>query len=283
MVRSSRSWSSRTTRGSSVCSFIRNCALAPRDRIHCSPASSLQRRQPSVARRRPRLAGRWSKPRIDMVRGFPRDALFLIAGPCVLEDDNLNLRVGEALARLADRVPGGVYYKASFDKANRSNAAAHRGPGLDEGLEKLARVRSATGLRILTDVHLPEQCTPVAQVVDVLQIPAFLCRQTDLLEAAGATGKAVNVKKGQWMAPEAMKGAVDKIQQSRPPAPSPSTAGSTSRATNQEATVAVTERGSFFGYGDLVVDMRSMTRMKAATGCPVVFDGTHSVQRPGLG
>src|SRR4026207_2408164 len=146
-----------------------------------------------------------------MVGGFPRNALFLIAGPCVLEDDNLNLRVGEALARLADRVPGGVFYKASFDKANRSNASAPGGPGMDEGLEKLARVRSATGLRLLTDVHLPEQCAPVAEVVDVLQIPAFLCRQTDLLEAAGATGTAGNVKKGQWMAPEAMRGAVQKV------------------------------------------------------------------------
>jgi 2-dehydro-3-deoxyphosphooctonate aldolase (KDO 8-P synthase) len=205
--------------------------------------------------------------------GFPRDALFLIAGPCVLEDDNLNLRVGEALARLADRLSGGVFYKASFDKANRSNAAAHRGPGMEEGLERLARVRSATGLRLLTDVHLPEQCAPVAEVVDVLQIPAFLCRQTDLLEAAGRTGKAVNIKKGQWMAPEAMRGAVDKVLQSRPQTPDP----------KPGSAVAVTERGSFFGYGDLAVDMRSIPRMRAATGCPVIFDGTHSVQRPGLG
>ena len=206
-----------------------------------------------------------------MVGGFPRDTLFLIAGPCVLEDDNLNLRVGEALARLADRVPGGVVYKASFDKANRSNVAAHRGPGLDEGLEKLARVRSATGLPVLTDVHLPEQCAPVAEVVDFLQIPAFLCRQTDLLVAAGGTNKPVNIKKGQWMAPEAMRGAVDKVKQSRPQAPGPT------------PSIAVTERGSFFGYGDLAVDMRSIPRMRSATGCPVIFDGTHSVQRPGLG
>ena len=139
---------------------------------------------------------------------FRRDALFLIAGPCVLEDDALNLRVAEHLARLAERVPGGIVFKASFDKANRSNAGAHRGPGLDEGLAALARVRAATGLPILTDVHLPDQCAPSAEVVDVLQIPAFLCRQTDLLIAAGATGKAVNVKKGQWMHPEGMRGAV---------------------------------------------------------------------------
>ena len=213
-----------------------------------------------------------------MVGGFPRDALFLIAGPCVLEDDTLNLRVGEALARLADSIPGGIVYKASFDKANRSNASAHRGPGMHEGLEKLARVRAKTGLRVLTDVHLPEQCEAVAQVVDVLQIPAFLCRQTDLLEAAGATGKPVNVKKGQWMAPEAMKGAVEKVHNARPQGPE-------SRVTSHEShsTVAVTERGSFFGYGDLAVDMRSIPRMRTATGCPVIFDGTHSVQRPGLG
>ena len=142
-----------------------------------------------------------------------RDALFLIAGPCVLESDTLNLRVGEHLARLAERVPGGIIFKASFDKANRSNATAHRGPGLDEGLAALERVRLATGLPILTDVHLPEQCAPAADVVDVLQIPAFLCRQTDLLVAAGRTGKAVNVKKGQWMHPEGMRGAVDKVRE----------------------------------------------------------------------
>ncbi|HEY5545845.1 MAG TPA: 3-deoxy-8-phosphooctulonate synthase [Gemmatimonadaceae bacterium] len=215
-----------------------------------------------------------------MFGGFPRDELFLIAGPCVLEDDSLNLKVGEALARLAEIIPGGVVYKASFDKANRSNATAHRGPGLHEGLERLARVRTATGLPLLTDVHLPEQCEPVAQVVDALQIPAFLCRQTDLLVAAGATGKAVNVKKGQWMAPEAMKGAVEKVKSARPEA-----RGQRPEAHSAEShsTVAVTERGSFFGYGDLAVDMRSIPRMRTATGCPVIFDGTHSVQRPGLG
>ena len=145
---------------------------------------------------------------------FPRDAFFLIAGPCQLEDDALNLRVAEHLARLAERIPGGVIFKASFDKANRSNPGAPRGPGLDAGLAALDRVRQATGLRILTDVHLPDQCRPAAQVADALQIPAFLCRQTDLLQAAGATGRAVNVKKGQWMQPEGMKGAVEKVRQS---------------------------------------------------------------------
>jgi 2-dehydro-3-deoxyphosphooctonate aldolase (KDO 8-P synthase) len=196
---------------------------------------------------------------------FPRDRFFLIAGPCVVEDDALNLRVGEALAALASGVPGGVTFKASFDKANRSNAGAARGPGMEAGLRALERVRTATGLPVLTDVHESEQCAAVGEVVDVLQIPAFLCRQTDLLVAAGATGKAVNVKKGQWMHPEGMRGAVHKVRGAGP------------------GDVAVTERGSFFGYGDLVVDMRAFARMRAACDCAVIFDATHSVQRPGMG
>ncbi len=203
---------------------------------------------------------------------FRTDALFLIAGPCVLEDDALNLRVGEHLARLADRIPGGVIFKASFDKANRSNAAAHRGPGLEDGLRALARVREATGLPVLTDVHLPDQCAATANVADVLQIPAFLCRQTDLLVAAGATGRAVNVKKGQWMHPEGMRGAVDKVRGARAP-----------HSPDSGDDVAVTERGTFFGYGDLVVDMRDFNRMRAACRAPVIFDATHSVQKPGQG
>ena len=208
---------------------------------------------------------------------FPRDRFFLIAGPCVLEDDALNLHVAERLAALAPLLPGGIVFKASFDKANRSNAAGHRGPGLAEGLVMLERVRTMTGLPLLTDVHLPDQCATVGRVVDVLQIPAFLCRQTDLLQAAGATGCAVNVKKGQWMHPEGMRGAVDKVIRARVEAggsPSPATAASS---------IAVTERGSFFGYGDLVVDMRAISRLQQATGAPVIFDATHSVQRPGLG
>lgn len=201
---------------------------------------------------------------------FPQDRLFLIAGPCQLEDDTLNLRVGEALARLAEHVPGGVIFKASFDKANRSNIDGVRGLGLDAGLEALARVRAATGLPILTDVHEASQCAAAGAVVDALQIPAFLCRQTDLLLAAGATGKSVNVKKGQWMHPEGMRGAVRKVE-----------AGAVLAATRAEC--AVTERGSFFGYGDLVVDMRNFARMREACDVPVIFDATHSVQRPGLG
>ncbi len=203
---------------------------------------------------------------------FHRDALFLIAGPCQLEDDALNLRVAEHLARLAEYVPGGIIYKASFDKANRSNPGGVRGPGLERGLEALARVRAASGLPVLTDVHLPEQCAPAAQVVDVLQIPAFLCRQTDLLVAAGATGKPVNVKKGQWLHPEGMRGALDKVR-----------AGHRDAGHAGACEVAATERGSFFGYGDLVVDFRATPRMRDACDAPVIFDATHSVQQPGRG
>ncbi len=223
---------------------------------------------------------------------FPRDALFLVAGPCVIERDEITLRVGEHLARLAERVPGGIIFKASFDKANRSNAGAPRGPGLDEGLLALERVRAATGLPVLTDVHLPEQCATVAAMVDVLQIPAFLCRQTDLLEAAGATGRPVNIKKGQWMHPEGMRGAVEKVREAAR-ANTLAAVGSLELSVASGITqggsdsplppVAVTERGTFFGYGDLVVDMRAFGRMRAATGAAVIFDATHSVQQPGRG
>ncbi len=208
---------------------------------------------------------------MSTVTHFPGDRLFLIAGPCQLEDDALNLRVGERLARLAEHMPGGIIFKASFDKANRSNVEGVRGPGLEQGLRALERVRAATGLPILTDVHEPAQCAMAAQVVDVLQIPAFLCRQTDLLAAAGATGRAVNVKKGQWMHPDGMRGAVRKVE-----------VGATlaGRAVGE---CAVTERGTFFGYGDLVVDMRSFARLRESCDVPVIFDGTHSVQRPGMG
>lgn len=199
---------------------------------------------------------------------FPRDRLFLIAGPCVIESDELNLRVADAVARLSSRVPGGVIFKASFDKANRSNRNAARGPGIDDGLRALEKVRSETGVRVITDVHLPDQCADVAEVVDALQIPAFLCRQTDLLEAAGRTGKPVNVKKGQWLQPEGMRGAVDKVREA---------------AGGRTPEVAVTERGTFFGYGDLVVDMRSFCRLADVCDAPVIFDATHSVQRPGQG
>ena len=200
---------------------------------------------------------------------FPADSFFLIAGPCVLESDALNLEVAARVARLKSLVPGPVIFKASFDKANRSRKSAQRGPGLNDGLAALARVRDASGLPLLTDVHEPDQCAQVASVVDCLQIPAFLCRQTDLLVAAGATGKAVNIKKGQWMSPDAMANSVDKVR------------GHGGDPAN--GNVAVTERGTFFGYGDLVVDMRSITRLRQSCSAPVIFDATHSVQKPGMG
>ena len=188
----------------------------------------------------------------------------LIAGPCLLEDDALNLRVARELARIAGALGLPVVFKASFDKANRSRSDAPRGPGLEEGLRLLERVRGETGLRVLTDIHEPWQAARAGDVADVLQIPAFLCRQTDLLEAAGATGRPVNVKKAQWMAPEEMAHAVHKVRSAGSPE------------------VVVTERGTFLGYGDLVVDMRSFARLRESCGAPAFFDGTHSVQRPGL-
>ena len=196
------------------------------------------------------------------------ESFFVIAGPCVLEDEKLNLLIGERLAQIAEEMSLPIIYKASFDKANRSKAGAVRGPGLEEGLRKLEKVRRTTGLPVLTDVHEAEQCAGAGEVCDVLQIPAFLSRQTDLLVAAARTGKALNIKKGQWMAPEEMRGAVQKAR-------------SAAEERGSASSIAVTERGTFFGYGDLIVDMRSFARMREATGCPVVFDGTHSVQQPG--
>ena len=195
-------------------------------------------------------------------RPFGRQRFFVIAGPCVIESPELCLEVGARLAEISARLDLPLLFKASFDKANRTSIDSFRGPGLDQGLEALARVRDETGLPIISDVHAPEQAAPAAQVLDVLQIPAFLCRQTDLLTAAGRTGKPVNVKKGQFMAPHGMSPTVAKVK----------AAGG--------RTVWLTERGSAFGYNNLVVDMRSIPLM-AATGCPVIFDATHSVQLPG--
>jgi 2-dehydro-3-deoxyphosphooctonate aldolase (KDO 8-P synthase) len=190
---------------------------------------------------------------------------FLIAGPCVIEPGDLLLTVAEALAGIERDLGIPVCLKASFDKANRARLGASRGPGLDEGLRALERARAASGLPVLTDIHEPSQASAAAQVADALQIPAFLCRQTDLLVAAGGTGKPVNVKKGQWVSAEGMRGAVEKVR----------SAGA--------AEVAVTERGTFFGYGDLVVDMRNFMRLRQSTGSPVIFDATHAVQQPGQG
>jgi 2-dehydro-3-deoxyphosphooctonate aldolase (KDO 8-P synthase) len=190
---------------------------------------------------------------------------FLIAGPCVIEPGDVLPRVAEELARIEHDLGIPVCLKASFDKANRSRLQSSRGPGLDEGLRALERARAASGLAVLTDVHEAQQVLPVAQVADALQIPAFLCRQTDLLIAAGRAGKPVNVKKGQWLHPEAMRGAVEKVR------------------SGGAREVAVTERGTFFGYGDLVVDMRNFSRLRQATGAAVIFDATHAVQQPGQG
>ena len=187
----------------------------------------------------------------------------LIAGPCTLEDDGLNLEIAKELVVLGASTGLDIIFKGSFDKANRSNLGAPRGPGLTDGLARLGRVRAETGLPVLTDIHEPYQAGPAAEVLDVLQIPAFLCRQTDLLVAAGRTGKPVNIKKGQWMAPEEMTAAAHKVRQSG------------------ASDIAITERGTAHGYGDLVADMRSFARLRSATGAPAIFDGTHSVQRPG--
>ena len=191
------------------------------------------------------------------------DAFILFSGPCVLEDDELNLAVARGVHAAARAVGMRAVFKASFDKANRSRLGSARGPGLERGLDLLRSVRAETGLPVLTDIHEAAQAGPVAEVADVLQIPAFLCRQTSLLVAAGETGRAVNVKKGQWMSATAMAGAVEKVR-----------AGGAERVT-------VTERGTSFGYGDLVVDLRNFARIRDAASVPVIFDGTHSVQTPG--
>lgn len=206
------------------------------------------------------MAGR--RVRDAGLRPIADGAFFLFAGPCVLDDDDVNLTVAKGVRAAGRELGIPVVFKASFDKANRSRLASARGPGLSRGLEQLAAVRDETGLPILTDIHEPAQAGAAAEVADVLQIPAFLCRQTALLVAAGEVGRAVNVKKGQWMSAAAMAGAVEKV-----------------RAGGAEQ-VFVTERGTSFGYGDLVVDMRNFSRLREATGASVVFDGTHSVQRP---
>src|SRR6267143_6985285 len=175
--------------------------------------------------------------------------LVFIVGPNTLESRSHALEISAALAEMARKLKIGLIYKTSFDKANRSSIGAERGIGLKAGLPILAEVRERTGLPVLTDIHAPEQCAPVAEVVDVLQTPAFLCRQTDLLLAAGATGKPVNVKKGQWMHPEGMRGALAKVR-----------AGFEEAGHAGAADVAATERGSFFGYGDLVVEFRALQR-----------------------
>ena len=193
---------------------------------------------------------------------------FLIAGPCVIESEDLQLRTAERLKEITDKLGIFFIFKSSFDKANRSSGTSFRGPGMDEGLKVLEKVRDKLGVPILTDVHDIPQVKPVAEVVDVLQTPAFLARQTDFIHAVAASGKPVNIKKGQFMAPGDMKNVVDKAR-----------AAAQAAGINEE-TIMVCERGASFGYNNLVSDMRGLAIMRE-TGCPVVFDATHSVQLPG--
>ena len=188
--------------------------------------------------------------------------MFLIAGPCAIESRDIVMQTAETLKQVCERLGITLYFKSSYDKANRTSIS-QRGVGMEAGLQILQEVKSTFGLPILTDVHESWQCAPVAEVADVLQIPAFLSRQTDLLVAAAKTGKIVNVKKGQFMAPWDMRGAIAKIEGAR----------------GEEAGIWLTERGSSFGYGNLIVDMTSLVKMREY-GYPVVFDATHSVQQP---
>ena len=190
------------------------------------------------------------------------ESLFVIAGPCVIESAELCLETARAMAETCRELGLPYIFKASFDKANRTSVSSFRGPGLEDGLSILAGVKREAGVPVLTDIHEPAQAEMAAEVADCLQIPAFLCRQTDLLVAAGRTGKAVNIKKGQFLAPWDIRPAVDKVL-----------------STGNE-NIMLTERGSCFGYNTLVVDMRSVPLMKG-TGLPVVIDGTHAVQKPG--
>lgn len=191
-----------------------------------------------------------------------RQPLLLVAGPCVLEDAELTLTIAERLRKITADLPLQLVFKASFDKANRTSVAAYRGPGLEAGLRMLEQVRSQLGLPVTTDIHESAQAAPVAEVCDLLQIPAFLARQTDLLLAAAHTGRAVHVKKGQFLAPGDMQHVVDKL-----------VAGGCEN-------ILLGERGTFFGYGRLVNDMRALPQLRAL-GTPVLFDATHSVQEPG--
>lgn len=194
--------------------------------------------------------------------------LFIIAGPCVIESEKQSLEVAETLAGIADRLDVLLIFKSSFDKANRSSGSSFRGPGMEAGLRILEKVRAETGLPVLTDVHEPAQAAPVAEVADVLQTPAFLARQTDFIGAVAATGKPVNIKKAQFMAPADMQNVITKARVAA------------ADAGKETDNFLLCERGTSFGYNTLVSDMRGLSIMRE-TGCPVVFDATHSVQQPG--
>lgn len=194
---------------------------------------------------------------------FDPDKLLLLAGPCSLESESLALTVAKEIKALADAEPRlNLVFKGSFDKANRTSLGSDRGPGLEKGIEIFRKVKEMTGLPCVTDIHLPEQAAAIAEVCDVIQIPAFLCRQTDLLVAAAETGKVVNVKKGQFLSPYEMEFVVSKLEQAN------------------AAEIWLTDRGTTFGYQNLVVDMRSMPIM-GSLGHPTILDGTHAVQLPG--
>ena len=187
----------------------------------------------------------------------------LILGPCVIEGRDHTMRMAEALKKITDKLDLQFIFKSSYDKANRTSVSSFRGPGIEEGLQILADVKSELDIPIITDIHLPEQATAIAEVADIIQIPAFLCRQTDLLIAASNTGKPVNIKKGQFLSPWKVKNIVEKIE---------------STGNNR---ILITERGNTFGFDRLVVDMRSIPIMQEESGYPVIFDGTHSAQMPG--
>ena len=213
--------------------------------------------------------------------------MFLIAGPCAIESRDIVMHTAETLKQICERLGITLYFKSSYDKANRTTLS-DRGVGMERGLQILQEVKTTFSLPILTDVHESWQCAPVAEVADVLQIPAFLSRQTDLLVAAAQTGKIVNVKKGQFMAPWDMRGAIAKIEANHPLASSPHRLSGVpddacimgcSFASSPNSLIWLTERGSSFGYGNLIVDMTSLVKMREY-GYPIVFDATHSVQQP---
>ncbi len=187
----------------------------------------------------------------------------LILGPCVIESRDHSLMMAEAIKKITDRLDLPFIFKSSYDKANRTSVLSFRGPGIDEGLQILADVKSDLNVPIITDMHLPEQATAIAEVADIIQIPAFLCRQTDLLIAASNTGKPVNIKKGQFLSPWKVKNIIEKIE------------------STENNRILITERGNTFGFDRLVVDMRSIPIMQDESGYPVIFDGTHSAQMPG--
>jgi 2-dehydro-3-deoxyphosphooctonate aldolase (KDO 8-P synthase) len=199
------------------------------------------------------------RPGVEIGAGRP---LLVMAGPCVIESEELCLQIAREMKAICAGLGLGYVFKASFDKANRTSISGFRGCGMEDGLKILARVKQELDVPIVTDIHLPEQAAPVAEVADILQIPAFLCRQTDLLLEAARTGRTVNVKKGQFLAPEDMKAVVDKV-----------------RSTGNDR-LLLTERGTTFGYHNLVVDMRGLETMRSF-GVPVIFDATHAVQQPG--